>query len=120
MAFSLVTLSIATVLNLVPPAATKVVVDYVLIGKPVPEMLTERGLPADPRKLLVAIALGIMGLAAAAIVITGAPTVRITHNRSVARAIKAFVDPAGNELRSNFSSAALLAVASTTIWGRLP
>ncbi len=69
MAFSLVTLSIATVLNLVPPAATKIVVDYVLIGKPVPQRLTEWGLPADPRKLLVAIALGIMALAAAAIVI---------------------------------------------------
>jgi ATP-binding cassette subfamily B protein/subfamily B ATP-binding cassette protein MsbA len=69
-AFALATLSVATLLNLVPPAATKVVVDYVLIGKPVPGFLTRGlGLPADPRKLLVAVAVGIVALAAVAILI---------------------------------------------------
>ena len=64
------TLTIATMLNLVPPAATKVVVDYVLMGKPVPAFLTDRlGLPAEPRRLLAAVSLGVVALALTSIVI---------------------------------------------------
>src|SRR5262245_28569056 len=34
--FSLATLSIATLLKLIPPAATKVTIDYVLTDRPIP------------------------------------------------------------------------------------
>ncbi len=62
-AFALATLTIATLFNLVPPAATKVVVDYVLIGNPVPAFLTDvLRLPSDPRGLLVAVAGSIVGI----------------------------------------------------------
>ena len=58
------TLTIATMLNLVPPAATKIVVDYVLLDNPIPAFLTERlGLPSDRKQLLVATALGIVAIA---------------------------------------------------------
>ncbi|MHC4416264.1 MAG: ABC transporter ATP-binding protein [Planctomycetota bacterium] len=60
---ALVTLSIATTLNLVPPAATKVVVDYVLIDNPLPAVLTERlHLPSDRRALLGVVALAIVAI----------------------------------------------------------
>ena len=60
-ALALTTLTIATVLGLVPPAATKVVVDYVLIDNPLPAVLTERlHLPSDRRALLGTVALGIV------------------------------------------------------------
>ena len=60
-AMALTTLTIATVLGLVPPAATKVVVDYVLIDNPLPAVLSERlHLPSDRRALLGTVALGIV------------------------------------------------------------
>ncbi len=69
-ALALVTLTIATTMNLVPPAATKVVVDYVLMGKPVPAFLTDRlGLPSEPRHLLAAVSVGVVALALISIVI---------------------------------------------------
>lgn len=43
--FSLVTLAIATVLKLIPPAATKLAVDHVLVGKPLPPLVS-RFLPS--------------------------------------------------------------------------
>ncbi len=67
---ALATLSIATLLNLAPPAATKIVVDYVLIDHPIPPFLTDRlGLPSDRRQLLAAVAVGIVAIAAVAILI---------------------------------------------------
>jgi len=70
MVLALATLSIATLLNLVPPAATKIVVDYVLIDHPIPPFLTDRlGLPSDRRQLLAAVAVGIVVIAAVAILI---------------------------------------------------
>jgi ATP-binding cassette subfamily B protein/subfamily B ATP-binding cassette protein MsbA len=61
--FALATLTIATLLNLAPPAATKVLVDYVLIDNPVPAFLTDvLRLPADRRMLLGAVALAIIGI----------------------------------------------------------
>ena len=63
------TLTVATILNLAPPAATKVVVDYVLIpGNPVPAFLTDvLGLPSEPRRLLAAVALAIVVIAVVSI-----------------------------------------------------
>ncbi|MHC4218594.1 MAG: ABC transporter ATP-binding protein [Planctomycetota bacterium] len=65
---ALVTLTIATLLNLAPPAATKVIVDYVLIGKDVPVFLTERlHFPTDRQTLLAVVALGIVAIAVVSI-----------------------------------------------------
>ena len=59
-AFSLATLTLATVLALLPPAATKFVVDYVLGGKPVPERVPA-WVPRDPWPLLLPITLARAG-----------------------------------------------------------
>jgi len=67
---ALVTLTVATVLNLVPPAATKIVVDYVLTGREAPPFLTQRlGLPAAPRPLLAVVAIAMVAIILVAIVI---------------------------------------------------
>ena len=66
-ALALGTLTLATLLNLAPPAATKIVVDYVLIGNPLPAGLAEWGLPAERRALLGATALAIAFIAMASI-----------------------------------------------------
>ncbi|MFV1966551.1 MAG: hypothetical protein ACC628_14090, partial [Pirellulaceae bacterium] len=52
--FSLLALSVATLLALIPPAATKFVVDYVLGGTPLPES-TPAWVPPEPLSLLVTI-----------------------------------------------------------------
>lgn len=57
--FALATLTIATTLALVPPAATKFVVDYVLGDKPLPAGLPS-WIPREPWPLLVAIAACVM------------------------------------------------------------
>ncbi len=51
-ALSLATLTVATVLSLIPPAATKFVVDYVLGGKPLPANVPA-WVPRDPWLLLL-------------------------------------------------------------------
>ena len=67
-AVALATVSISTVLRLLPPAATKLVVDYVLLRRPIPESVTRRiPIPDDPKSrlaLLVAavLAASILGL----------------------------------------------------------
>jgi ATP-binding cassette subfamily B protein/subfamily B ATP-binding cassette protein MsbA len=67
---ALTTLTVATLLNLVPPAATKVVVDYVLIDNPVPAFLTDvLRLPSDRRMLLGAVALGVVSVAVVSITV---------------------------------------------------
>ncbi len=58
---SLLTLTFATVLALIPPAATKFVVDYVLGGKPLPPNVPS-WVPRDPWPLLVAIILGVFAI----------------------------------------------------------
>ncbi len=61
---ALVTLTIATAMNLAPPAATKLVVDYVLIDNPMPERVTSAvPFTGDREKLLGAIAIGIFSVA---------------------------------------------------------
>ena len=53
-ALSLVTLTVATALSLLPPAATKFIVDYVLGGKPLPAK-APAWIPRDPWLLLLTI-----------------------------------------------------------------
>jgi len=60
-AFSLGTLSVATVLALIPPAATKIVVDNVLGSKPLPAD-TPAWVPTEPWPLLVMITGGVIVL----------------------------------------------------------
>jgi ATP-binding cassette subfamily B protein/subfamily B ATP-binding cassette protein MsbA len=59
LAFALGTLSLATLLSLVPPAATKFVVDYVLTGRPLPATVPA-WIPRDPWPLLLTITAGVL------------------------------------------------------------
>lgn len=61
--FSLATLTVATLLALIPPAATKFVVDYVLGGTPLPQTVPS-WVPREPWPLLVAITLGVLAISA--------------------------------------------------------
>jgi ATP-binding cassette subfamily B protein/subfamily B ATP-binding cassette protein MsbA len=61
MIVSLATATIATGLALVPPAATKFVVDYVLVDKPLPEAFRDY-LPSDRRTVLLVIIGVVLGL----------------------------------------------------------
>ncbi|MEE3368513.1 MAG: ABC transporter ATP-binding protein [Planctomycetota bacterium] len=58
-ALALGTLTAATALALIPPAATKFVVDYVLGDRPIPPSLPS-WIPRDPWPLLVVIVMGVM------------------------------------------------------------
>ena len=60
-ALSLGTLTAATILALIPPAATKFVVDYILGDRPIPSSLPA-WIPRDPWPLLVVIVIGVMVL----------------------------------------------------------
>lgn len=64
--FALATLTVATILRLVPPLATKLVVDNVLIDQPLPEWWTARGLPADRLQLLYLVGGAVAGISLAA------------------------------------------------------
>ncbi len=59
LALSLSTLTLATLLALIPPAATKFIVDYVLGEKPLPPALPS-WIPRDPWTLLVCIVVGVV------------------------------------------------------------
>ncbi|WP_240911495.1 ABC transporter ATP-binding protein [Paludisphaera soli] len=69
---ALLMLSFATVLKLVPPAATKAAIDYVLLGNPIPEAIVRSSpvtIPESPRvrlQLLVAAVAAVTLLATAA------------------------------------------------------
>ncbi len=67
-AFSLATLTVATLLALVPPAATKFVVDNVLGGKPLPEWVPQ-WIPREPWPLLLWITAGVLGISLLKIVL---------------------------------------------------
>ncbi|MBL9148501.1 MAG: ABC transporter ATP-binding protein [Phycisphaerae bacterium] len=67
MGLALTTLTIATCLSLVPPAATKLAIDYVFVAGPLPPRLAELFPPAwdvaeNRRVLLAAIALGLVAV----------------------------------------------------------
>src|SRR5687767_5588970 len=68
--FALGTLTISTFLSLVPPYATKIVVDNILGGRPLPPGLVERfNVPTDRQTLLLLVAIGIVVLTACSIAI---------------------------------------------------
>lgn len=60
--FALGTLTIATLLSLVPPLATKLVIDNVLTEKPFPAWISEWGLPADRYQLLYLVGAFVVGV----------------------------------------------------------
>ncbi len=67
-AAALGTLTIATLLNLAPPAATKIVIDYVLAAKPLPALLSGTlHLPTDRPKLLGAVAIIVVAISVVAL-----------------------------------------------------
>ena len=68
--FALATLTVGTLLALVPPAATKFLIDNVLGDQPIPTWLTTRiSLPSDPWSLLLLVTGGVFALSAFRIVI---------------------------------------------------
>jgi ATP-binding cassette, subfamily B, bacterial len=68
--FALLTLTVSTLLKLVPPAISKFVIDYVLPGKPLPAAITNRWhLPATGMPLLVALGLTVFGISILALVL---------------------------------------------------
>lgn len=71
--FALATLTLATLLRLMPPLATKLVVDNVLIDRPLPPWWSAQGLPTDRYQLLywLGAAVGLLSLAATAIHLSG-------------------------------------------------
>lgn len=58
-AYSLATLTLATLLGLIPPASTKFVVDNVLGSQPLPDIPWIRSLPTDKWQLLIVLTLGV-------------------------------------------------------------
>lgn len=67
LAIALSTLTASTLLKLVPPAVTKLVIDYVLPGKPLPAAIAERWhLPAGGMPLLVALGCLVLGISVVA------------------------------------------------------
>ncbi len=68
--FALATLTIGTLLALVPPAATKFLIDNVLGDKPMPAWLTSRiSLPSDPWSLLLLVTGGVFALSTFRIIV---------------------------------------------------
>ncbi len=69
-AVALLTLSVSTVLKLVPPAATKVAIDYVFTERPIPAAITDRfPVPTDRRDLLIVLATAVICISLVEIVI---------------------------------------------------
>jgi ATP-binding cassette subfamily B protein/subfamily B ATP-binding cassette protein MsbA len=68
MTIALATLTVATILALVPPAATKFVVDYVLGGEPLPSQVPA-WVPREPFPLLVSLAVAVLVLALVKLVV---------------------------------------------------
>jgi ATP-binding cassette subfamily B protein/subfamily B ATP-binding cassette protein MsbA len=62
-AFALATVTVSTVLKLIPPAATKIAIDYAIGGKPLPSEGIYSRLPSFDRwSLLVALAAGVLAV----------------------------------------------------------
>lgn len=67
---ALVTLSISTVLRLLPPAATKLVVDYVLLNRPVPDSITRWvSVPESPKARLGMLVAAVIGASTVGLVV---------------------------------------------------
>lgn len=67
---ALATLTVSTLLKLVPPAVTKIVIDYVLPGKPLPSAISERWhLPTSGMPLLWALGGTVLAISIVTIII---------------------------------------------------
>lgn len=60
--FALATLTVATLLKLVPPAAIKVAIDYVLADRPIPAAWLDWGLPESRPQLLIILGAGVVAV----------------------------------------------------------
>ncbi len=70
LAIALMTLTVSTLLKLVPPAITKLVIDYVLPGKPLPATIADRWhLPAAGMPLLVMLGVTVFGISILALAV---------------------------------------------------
>ena len=69
-AVALATLTASTLLRLLPPAATKLVVDYVLLRRPIPEPVMRRlPIPDDPRARLALLVVAVLAASVLGLVI---------------------------------------------------
>lgn len=68
--FALSTLTLATLLSLVPPLATKLVIDHVLTDKPLPAWAAGWGLPSDRYRLLYLVGGCVVGVSLFATVVS--------------------------------------------------
>lgn len=68
--FALGTLTIATLLSLVPPLATKLVIDNVLTEQPFPAWIREWGLPSDRYQLLYLVGAFVVGVSLVATMVS--------------------------------------------------
>ena len=68
-ALALATLSVSTLLRLLPPAATKLVIDYVLLRRPLPESVTSRvPIPDDPKARLMLLVAAVLAVSTVGLV----------------------------------------------------
>jgi ATP-binding cassette subfamily B protein len=69
-ALALAALTVSTALRLLPPAATKLVVDYVLLRRPIPEsMATRFAIPESPRSRLLLLVAAVLTATTAGLVV---------------------------------------------------
>ncbi len=69
-ALALSTLTASTVLRLLPPAATKLVVDYVLLRRPIPDSVTTRlAVPESPKLRLLMLVVAVLAASMAGLVV---------------------------------------------------
>ena len=69
-ALAMATLSVSTLLRLLPPAATKLVIDYVLLRRPLPEAVTRRvPIPDDPKARLMLLVVAVLAVSTVGLVV---------------------------------------------------
>jgi len=69
-ALAMATLSVSTLLRLLPPAATKLVIDYVLLRRPLPEAVTRRvPIPDAPQARLMLLVASVLAVSTVGLVI---------------------------------------------------
>lgn len=61
-AMALATVTVSTLLGLIPPATTKFILDYVLGNQPLPTLLTQLSLPTGRKELLITVTLGMFAV----------------------------------------------------------
>jgi hypothetical protein len=69
-ALAMATLSVSTLLRLLPPAATKLVIDYVLLRRPLPGSVTSRvPIPDDPKARLILLVAAVLVVSTVGLVV---------------------------------------------------